>query len=170
MTDAQLSARNWSTLLSASTFLLLALLTFPAVADPVHIMGIPGVTDGDTLRIGTTRVRLHGVDAPERHQSCQTADGQAYACGQRATRALADFIGGREVDCTVVDIDRYQRSVAVCLVDGVDVGEWLVNQGWAVAYREYSLDYTGEEDRARRAKSGLWSGSFDNPWTWRKDH
>lgn len=168
MTDAQVSPSNWSYLLSASTFLLLALLTFPALADGVHIVGIPGITDGDTIRVNGTKVRLFGIDAPERHQQCSSAEGQAYACGQTATRALADFIAGRKVDCVADEKDRYGRLVAVCTVAGEDVGGWMVLNGWAVAYRKYSLAYVGEEDRARVAKRGLWAGEFDNPWLWRK--
>lgn len=145
-------------------------LNSPALADPVHILGTAGITDGDTLRVNGTKVRLFGIDAPERHQSCQSSDGLAYACGVEATKALADFLGGREVDCRVVDIDRYGRSVAVCQVGGTDIGGWLVSNGWAVAYRRYSVDYVDEEQVARQAKAGLWSGMFDNPWEWRKNN
>lgn len=112
---------------------------------------------------------MHGIDSPERDQVCSSADGQAYACGEEATTALADFIGDREVDCTVMDIDRYGRSVAVCAVGGVDVGGWMVESGWALAYRKYSADYIDEEEMARAARIGLWMGEFDNPWEWRKN-
>jgi endonuclease YncB( thermonuclease family) len=165
MTDAQLPARNWSYTLSALTFFL---LVSPAHADPVHIIGIPGATDGDTLRIEDQPIRLFGIDSPERHQSCSNSDGQAYACGQVATRALADFIAGRQVDCEVRDVDRYGRSVAACMVGDVDLGGWMVKNGWTVAYRKYSVDYIAAEDAARSAKVGLWSGSFEWPWDWRK--
>ena len=50
--------------------------------------GAVQVTDGDTLRIGDSRIRLHGIDAPERAQSCDGADGQSYRCGEEATAAL----------------------------------------------------------------------------------
>jgi endonuclease YncB( thermonuclease family) len=155
-------------LLSLATITLLLALTAPASADDVHIVGVPGITDGDTIRIGTDRIRLHGIDAPERHQQCGGDDGQPYACGQVATRALADFVNGREVDCRVMDTDRYGRAVAVCLVGGVDINGWLVTNGWAVAYTKYSLDYVDEEEAARQAKAGLWSGDFQWPWEWRK--
>jgi endonuclease YncB( thermonuclease family) len=47
----------------------------PAAADT--LTGHPGITDGDTLRLGSTRIRLYGIDSPERHQSCNYADGSA---------------------------------------------------------------------------------------------
>jgi endonuclease YncB( thermonuclease family) len=154
--------------LSLAALSLFLALANPSLADDVNIVGHPGITDGDTIRIAGTRIRLHGIDSPERDQSCVGADGQAYACGVEATKALADFIGGRGVDCLVRDTDRYGRSVAVCQVGGVDVGGWMVSSGWAVAYRRYSMDYVDEEDRARAARCGLWAGSFDNPWDWRR--
>lgn len=159
-----LQLHNALSLLALALFIA---LISPAHADPVHISGVPGITDGDTIRIGADRIRLFGIDAPERDQSCTTADGTAYACGDQATKALADFIGGRELDCEVVDVDRYGRAVAVCLVGGVDINGWLVSQGWALAYRRYSMDYVSAEDRARAAKVGLWGGSFVVPWEWR---
>lgn len=151
----------------AALALLLALNT-PSLADSVHIRGTPGITDADTLRIGTDRIRLHGIDAPERDQQCLSADGMAYQCGQVATKALADFIAGRSVDCRVKDVDRYGRAVAVCRVDGTDLNGWLVSQGWALAYRKYSEAYIDEEERAREGKVGMWAGEFVMPWDWRR--
>jgi endonuclease YncB( thermonuclease family) len=48
--------------------------------------------------------------------------------------------------------------VALCSVEGVDLSKWMVMQGQAIAFRKYSLDYVGDEDRARAAKIGLWAG------------
>ncbi len=45
----------------------------------------------------------------------------------------------------------------------------MVEQGWAVAYRHYSMDYAGAENDARAARRGLWSSSFEMPWDWRKN-
>lgn len=142
----------------------------PAAADP--IVGIPVRTDGDTLRLGTQRIRRYGIDAPERHQGCQHADGTAWTCGADATKALAGFIGGRSVSCDKRDVDPYQRIVAVCAVAGQDLGLWLVSNGWALAYRlayrRYSSDYVVAEDQARKAKRGLWAGAFQPPWEYRR--
>lgn len=65
--------------------------------------------------------------------------------------------------------DRYGRTVAVCFAsDGFDIGRNLVHTGWALAYRQYSMDYVDTEDNAREAKRGLWRGEFVKPWEWRR--
>jgi endonuclease YncB( thermonuclease family) len=43
----------------------------------------------------------------------------------------------------------------------------MVANGWAVAFRRYSMDYVGVEDGARLQRLGVWSGSFEMPWEWR---
>ena len=96
--------------------------------------------------------------------------GQKWRCGQRAALALQDLIGRRTVTCDERDVDRYGRIVGRCLVDEVDINEWLVAQGLALAYRRYSLDYVAAEDQAREAGRGMWAGSFEPPWEWRRRH
>ncbi len=51
---------------------------------------------------------------------------------------------------------------------GEDLEEWLVSQGWALAYRRYSLDYVDEEADAQAARRGIWAGGFVKPWEWRR--
>jgi endonuclease YncB( thermonuclease family) len=58
--------------------------------------------------------------------------------------------------------------VGRCLVGDLDINEWLVTQGLALAYRRYSLDYVAAEDQARAASRGMWAGSFEPPWEWRR--
>ena len=65
------------------------------------------------------------------------------------------------------DRDRYGRVVAVCRAAGEDLNAWMVSQGWALAYRQYSRDYVGEEADARAARRGIWRGDFVEPWDWR---
>lgn len=92
--------------------------------------GIVAVIDGDTLDVGGARVRLHGVDAPEDAQSCDTGSGAQWACGDWVTQEASLRFAGREARCETVDIDRYERIVARCAVDGADIGEMLVSEGW----------------------------------------
>ena len=132
-----------------------------------NVSGRARVVDGDTLDIGRTRVRLHGIDAPESRQSC-LADGRRWPCGERATRALDQRIGSRTVSCEERDRDRYGRSVAVCRAAGEDLNAWMVRAGWAIAYRRYSRTYVAEESSARAARRGLWRGDFVAPWDWRR--
>jgi endonuclease YncB( thermonuclease family) len=51
--------------------------------------------------------------------------------------------------------------------NGVDVGRRLVSAGWALAYRRYSKDYVDAENQARKARRGMWRGTFVKPWEWR---
>ena len=62
------------------------------------ISGPARVVDGDTLEVGDTRVRLHGIDAPESKQRCR-AGGRTWSCGREAAHALARRIGSRTVAC-----------------------------------------------------------------------
>ena len=64
--------------------------------------------------------------------------------------------------------DRYGRMVARCSVRGADIGQWLVSQGWAMAYTRYSKAYVTDEQQARTAKRGIWVGTFQPPWEWRR--
>jgi endonuclease YncB( thermonuclease family) len=149
----------------------IALAAFLLSATPLlaeTIVGRASVIDGDTLEIRGTRIRFHGVDAPESAQTCQSTDGKAYRCGQQAALALSDKIGIANVSCEQKDIDRYQRIVAVCSAKGEDLNAWLVQEGYALAYRQYGTDYVPQETAAKNAKQGIWAGTFTPPWDWRK--
>ncbi len=145
---------------------LLLALAVPAIAGE-PIQGRASVIDGDTIEVHDQRIRLHGIDAPESGQTCDDATGKSYRCGQRAALALDDLIADRPVECDARDVDRYGRIVAVCTVAGVDVGEWLVREGLALAYRDYSMDYVDEEENARGDHLGMWAGTFVAPWDFR---
>ncbi len=139
----------------------------PAARGANAIEGVARVIDGDTLDVGGVRVRLHGIDAFERGQTCDRA-GSSWACGAAATSALRARAEGRKVVCEVRDTDRYGRSVSRCERDGVDVARVLVDEGLALAYRRYSADYIEAENVARERGAGAWAGSFDRPEQWRR--
>ena len=144
----------------------LSSLTRLAQTGSATISGRASVIDGDTVEIHGTRVRLHGIEAPESGQTCE-ANGDAYRCGQAAALALDEMIGARPIECHQTDIDRYGRVVAVCMFGGVDLNARMVSLGWALAYRQYSLDYVDEEEAASAAKAGMWAGTFIAPWDFR---
>ena len=144
--------------------IVIAMMPLHAKAD---IVGLARVVDGDTLEITGTKIRMHGIDAPESKQSC-LANGKSYRCGQKATVALAELIGSSSVRCEEKDQDRYGRVVAVCFVGQTNLNASLVSQGWALAYRRYSMDFVGEETDAKNDRRGLWAGAFTAPWDWRK--
>lgn len=150
------------------TAALLGLITLPVYAET--IAGRVSVIDGDTIEIKGKRIRLFGIDAPEGRQFCTAPSGKAWRCGKDAAFALADRIGVAVVSCDKRDTDRYGRIIAVCRDHQTDLNAWMVSEGWAVAYRLYSRDYVQQEAQARKAGLGLWSGSFQMPWDWRKSH
>lgn len=76
--------------------LLPILLLVFSVGVGSDMTGSARVTDGDSIKIGDTRVRLHGIDAPERNQSCQK-NGRTWRCGSAATSRLRGMVSGREV-------------------------------------------------------------------------
>ena len=161
-------AARSSTLVSAIVFSALALSatsTAPAAAE--SLAGQASVIDGDTVEIHGQRIRLFGIDAVESRQRCSRG-GKQWNCGQDSAFALADRIGRSAIDCRGVERDRYDRLVAVCFKGSEDLNRWMVEQGWAVAYRRYSMDYVKAEEAAKAAGRGLWSGSFEMPWDWRK--
>ncbi|QCK86768.1 thermonuclease family protein [Phreatobacter aquaticus] len=127
-----------------------------------HITGHARIIDGDSLMVGGTEVRLHGVDAPELFQRC-TRDNREVQCGREAARHLTALIAGQVVTCERRDIDRFGRTVAVCRVDGVDLGRAMVANGQAVSYGSYLIDEAG----ARLERKGLWAGTFIRPREWR---
>lgn len=133
------------------------------------IVGRASVIDGDTIEIHGQRIRLHGIDAPEKGQPCFDASGKVYRCGQIAAMALDEFIGASPVSCRERDVDRYGRTVADCRVRGEDIELWLVRSGHAFAYRRYSSDYIGAEQEAKNNRRGIWAGHTQAPREWRKE-
>lgn len=140
--------------------------TVPSTSVAADISGTAKVVDGDTIDVGTTRVRLWGIDAPESKQMCNRS-GSEWACGREAAVALSDWIGQKPVRCEERARDRYGRTVALCFADGEDVSAWMVSHGYAVAFRKYSTDYVALEQVAHDQKRGVWSSKFEMPWDWR---
>ena len=123
----------------------------------------------DTVDVAGERVRLQGVDTPERDQWCRDSANVEYRCGQAATDALISLIGGRPIRCELEpERDRYGRALGVCFTpDGVDLNGWLVRHGYGLAYRQYSARYVEEEEAARAEGAGIHAGEFVAPWIWR---
>ena len=122
------------------------------------------IADGDTVTIlvgdHQVRIRLFGIDAPER--------GQDYS--RKSKEALADLVFGKEVRVIVRDKDRYGRTVGDIYVGDTFVNEKMVKDGWAWNYARYSKSkhYAELEREAREAKKGLWAGMNPvPPWEYR---
>jgi endonuclease YncB( thermonuclease family) len=132
------------------------------------LTGRASVIDGDTLEIHGSRIRLWGIDAPESTQLCRGEDSDPYRCGAQAANKLDALIAGRPVNCMPINLDRYGRTVATCAVGGLDLGEWLVQNGLALDWPQYSKGKYGAAQRiAERAGLGIWAGSYVEPWLYR---
>ena len=125
------------------------------------------VLDGDTIDVlvpekTIVRVRLAGIDAPER--------GQPF--GRKATQAVRDMAAGKTVRIASQSKDRYGRTIGEAfLPDGRSLNRELVRLGLAWQYRQYSDDQelANLEAEARKATRGLWSDQNSvPPWEWRR--
>jgi endonuclease YncB( thermonuclease family) len=145
----------------------LSLLLLPVTAHAADITGIPKIREGDQITIGSSRIRLGGIDAPSVDQLCLNNSGDRWTCGVAARDELIKYTDKKVWTCHVDRVDRRGRSVARCNVDGEDIQKWLVKSGWALSYVRRSHDYDADEKAAREAKAGMWQGSFIAPWDWR---
>lgn len=127
---------------------------------------VVGVLDGDTIEVlhdgHAERVRLNGIDCPEK----------AQPFGKKAKQVTSTMVFGKEVTIHVLGFDRYGRTIGeVILGDGRNLNRELMRAGFAWWYRKYSKDFSlGDlEDEARLAKRGLWIDPDPiPPWEWRR--
>jgi endonuclease YncB( thermonuclease family) len=146
-------------------------LVAPAQAD-VLTGRVVHVADGDTLTVldatnTQQRIRLAGIDAPEK--------GQAF--GDASRKYLAGLVAGQRINVEWHKHDRFGRIVGKVLRDGTDVCLEQVRAGMAWHFKKYQHEQTPEdrgvyaetEDRARAGKAGLWRDSRPlPPWEFRK--
>jgi endonuclease YncB( thermonuclease family) len=128
------------------------------------------ITDGDTIWWKGEKIRLEGIDAPEAKQLCKK-NNIPWMCGAKASEALEKLIGkasNNELFCEGKTKDKYGRRIATCFYKTININKWLVENGWAVAYRYYSKRYIKYENVAKLKRRGLWQGDFISPANWRK--
>ena len=134
-----------------------------------QMKGRPAVIDGDTLSFN---IRIFGIDTPEKQQRCEK-DGACYLCGQDAKRHLETFVKDKDVTCTFTGAITYGRPVGSCAVNGEDIGERMINDGWALPYERYLKGqlkerYLAAADAAKLSRSGMHAGPFIPPEKWRR--
>ena len=131
-------------------------------AEGETLVGSARIVDGDTLALGSTRIRLADIDAPESAQTCGVASA-SWPCGAHAEARLRE-LARADVTCQPEDRDRWGRIVAVCLSEGIDLGAVMVRDGLALSTGRYGV----AESEARTAGRGIWAGPFVAPAQWRK--
>lgn len=160
---------------SAITAALVVLSLAPATqAISAEISGVPTIAEGDRIQIGGRRIRLLGIDAPSIDQLCLNAKGEQWTCGIGARDALAQRTKDLPWTCQSTRNDRFGRALARCEVKGEDIQKWMVRSGWALAFTratrvdtQAAANYQADEAEARKARAGIWAGSFFAPWDWR---
>ena len=148
--------------------IVLILLSLPQTTVSIAFTGpVVSVLDGDTMEVlhnqRPERIRLNGIDCPEK--------GQAY--GKKAKQAASNLAFGIDVTIETHGKDKYGRRIAdVVLPDGFNVNQELVRQGWCWWYRKYAPGNAVLEElesEAREARKGLWADPRPvPPWEWRK--
>lgn len=129
------------------------------------------VSDGDTIAVtcpqGKQRIRLCGVDAPEKAQEF----------GQESKTNLEQILKSGKAKIVPIETDRYGRTVAEVWTEdgGILANERQAEAGLAWYYTQYAdncpnkMAIADAEAIAKKRKSGLWSGNPKAPWTWRKE-
>ena len=131
---------------------------------------VVSVSDGDTITVMNNsrveRIRLYGVDCPEKHQDF----------GNRAKQFTSNMVFGKTVDVEPIDTDRYGRTVGLVKVNGKSLNEEIIKNGFAWLYSQYchkpfcNTWYRYQEE-AKQKRIGLWS--MPNPvppWEFRREN
>ena len=167
------TSSTYTHLMRLVTLLAFAVWTFTASAD-VFEGRVVGVADGDTITLldgnrQQQRIRLAGIDAPEK----------AQPYGQRSKQHLADLAFGKDAKADCYKVDRYDRDVCTVYANGQDVGLAQLDAGLAWWFRKYAheqppkerINYEAAEDRAAADRVGLWQDANPvPPWRWRRKH
>lgn len=161
------------TTLAMRWFLGMVMLMAATVTCAAEVVGVVvGIVDGDTIDIVDQdkvqhRVRLAGIDAPEKRQSF----------GQQSKKSLSDLVYMKSVVVEFNKRDRYGRLIGKIVIAGVDVNLTQIEKGMAWIYRQYlselqasdRLQYVNAEAVAKNSRRGLWvDESPVPPWSWRR--
>ena len=148
-------------------FIFILLFTVTTAAEQIEGKVVK-VLDGDTVQVldsakNNYRVRLYGIDAPEKNQ----------AWGQNAKKALSRAIASKNVVVVINGVDIYKRTLGTIWLDGYNMNGSMVSSGHAWVYRNQGQPtvpaYLPYEKQAQQANSGLWSESSPiPPWVWRQ--
>ena len=159
-----------------SFVLLILCFNFPSFGSEL-ISGMAKIIDGDTIKVGEKKIRLYGIDSPEKGQNCKKLYfsflifnfQKDYKCGEKSTLVLMKKLKDKKIECILQNNkDRYKRYIGTCYIENQDINGWLVKNGHAIAYKKYSKKYLLDEQYAKENKLGLWKGTFMKPEEWRR--
>lgn len=153
------------------SFALLLLLPSLCNAD-VFTGKVISIADGDTITVltdnTTHKIRLSGIDAPEKSQ----------AFGNQSKQSLANMVFQKTVTVNFNKRDKYNRILGKVLFDDKDINLEQIKRGLAWHYKKYENEqdvedrsiYANEEYLARVDKKGLWTNPNPiPPWEFRKN-
>lgn len=143
------------------------LLALPLWAGQPEITGHPRVIDGDTLEIDGHRIRLGGIDAPERAETCRDARGKSWRCGAWATDQTRKLLARQRLTCVDLGDRTYDRIVGRCYLNGQDLAVTLIEAGIARPCLRFARAqgqerrYLQAETVAVAARAGIYSGPLN---------
>lgn len=130
------------------------------------VTGIGLAAQANVVSVNGAKVRLQGIDMPEPEQICRKSSAD-WRCGYDALDTLRRWIYTKEVRCVSSTSDAYGRLSGECFVDGYSLNARLIAEGWALVDPKLPDRYSAEQNVARSAQKGLWSGEFVTPSEWR---
>lgn len=120
---------------------------------------LPQTPDGATFVTSGLTIRISGVAPPPVDKTCRKADGEEWPCGRVALFALRMFLRGRAVECYFPPLGDVRQVIAPCRVGKVDLGAWLIAEGWATPDENATEAYREAAAAARCKRLGLWRGT-----------
>ena len=108
------------------------------------------VISGDTFIASGKHIKIWGISAPKKN----------IPEGHEAATHLELLIRNKNIYCTLIKKDEYQREISQCKVDGQDIASDLVKNGFARDQKRHSMGfYDMEEEEAKDLQNGIWAGS-----------
>ena len=135
----------------------------PLHSELIQLSGRPGtvaVVDGDTLRLEDQVVRLAGLLAPARGETCLAPGDQSAShasCADVAAENLSRLLADQPVQCSLVGADQMGRATALCTAGKLELNRAVVESGWA---RADSGQFAAAENDARASHRGLWATTY----------
>lgn len=126
---------------------------------------------GDTFVMQGYVFKIYAIASPLREQHCNWENGMDYECGTVSAQKLKEFVENDPVTCRVISINKKGEVLGACSIkdaDGntMDLGAYMVEEGWALALPDINPIYSPYQERAQQNKKGLWAGTFLAPWQW----